>query len=193
MTTSAHRRPTPPTPPPAARPSRAAPAPKAPAKHTPPDLDRLDALLSGLIDEHRQLLGLTRDHRAALSTADAQALKAVVEQTGAVIQRVNTIETERQQLVARPDGRPSTMDELLAAVNAADRQRLTQRAGTLRDLIRTVQQEQEAVRIASEALATHMRGLMQQVASKLSHAGTYGRAGRVEPVATVMTGLDIPA
>jgi small-conductance mechanosensitive channel len=193
MTTFAHRRPTPPTPPPAARPSRAAPATKAPPKQTPPDLDRLDALLSGLIDEHRQLLGLTRDHKAALTTADAQALKAVVEQTGAVIQRVNTIETERQQLVARPDGRPSTMDELLAAVNTADRQRLTQRAGTLRDLIRTVQQEQEAVRLASEALATHMRGLMQQVASKLSHAGTYGRAGRVEPVATVMTGLDIPA
>lgn len=193
MTSSAHRRPTPPTPPPAARPSRAAPAPKAPPRQTPPDLDRLDALLSGLIDEHRQLLGLTREHKTALSTADAQALKAVVEQTGAVIQRVNSIETERLQLVARPDGRPSTMDELLAAVNTADRQRLTQRAGTLRDLIRTVQQEQEAVRLASEALATHMRGLMQQVASKLSHAGTYGRAGRVEPVATVMTGLDIPA
>jgi hypothetical protein len=38
-----------------------------------------------------------------------------------------------------------------------------------------------------------MRGLMQQVAGKLSHAGTYGRRGRVEPVGAVMTGVDLGA
>tara|TARA_R110000782_G_scaffold13976_14_gene40994 strand:+ start:1859 stop:2422 length:564 start_codon:yes stop_codon:yes gene_type:complete len=170
----------------------AAPGTPAPAPARP-DLDRLDTLLAALIDEHETLLGLARSHRDALAHADAERLKTVVEQTGQVLQRVHAVETERQRLVARPDGRPSTMDELISAVDAADRRRLSDRAGALRALIENLHTEHEAVRAASEALATHMRGLMQQVAGKLSHAGTYGRRGRVEPVGTVMTGVDLGA
>ncbi len=164
-------------------------APRAPA----PDADRLDALLATLIDEHRALLGLARDHRDALAQADAKRLQGVVEQTGQVLGRIHAVETERQALVAGPDGRPGTIDELLRVVDEADRARLSDRAGALRELIQTVQREHEAVRAASEALAAHVRGVMRQVASKLSHAGTYGRAGRVEPVGTVVTGVDVGA
>lgn len=175
------------------RPPKPHPAP-APRPNTPaPDIDRIDALLSTLIDEHKSLLDLTHEHRHAVATADARKLKGVVEQTGAVIRRVAQVESERQKLVARPDGRPGTIDELLAVVNAADRERLSARAATLRALIHQVRQEQEAVRIASEALATHMRALIQQVASRLSHAGTYGRAGRVESRAQVISGVDVGA
>ncbi|MCC5824501.1 MAG: flagellar protein FlgN [Phycisphaerales bacterium] len=162
-------------------------------KHAAPDADRLDALLATLIEEHRTLLALARDHRDALAHADAARLEDIVTRTGEVLSRISDIETERQRLTAGPDGRPGTMDELLRAAEEADRRRLSDRAGTLRDLIQTVQREHEVVRTASEALATHMRGLMQQVASKLSHAGTYGRRGRVEPVGTVVSGVDIGA
>jgi hypothetical protein len=168
-------------------------APVPPAAPAVPDIDRLDALLVALIDEHKSLLSLTHEHRDAVAQADARKLKGVIEQTGAVIQRVAQVETERQRLVARPDGRPSTIDELLAVVDSADRDRLSGRAAALRALIQQVREEQEAVRLASEALATHMRGLIQQVASKLSHAGTYGRAGRVETRAQVMSGVDVGA
>lgn len=176
-------------------PAHAPPRPQQPTRQARPvpDTDRLDALLSTLIDEHRTLLDLARDHRAALTAADASRLRSVVEHTGQVIHRIQTVESERQRLVAGPDGRPGTIDELLAVVNHADRARLSTRAATLRELIHTVQREHETVRVASEALATHMRGLMQQVASKLSHAGTYGRAGRVEPVGTIVSGVDIGA
>jgi hypothetical protein len=158
-----------------------------------PDPDRLGDLLSELIIEHETLLALARDHRDALAHADAARLGDIVAQTGQVLGRIRSVETERQRLVARPDGTPSTMDELLRVADAADRTRLSDRATTLRHLVRTVQAEHEAVRVASEALASHMRGLMQQVASKLSHAGTYGRAGRVAPVGAVVTGVDIGA
>lgn len=184
MTTLAGRRQ--PAPHPATPARAAAPAPR-------PDAARLDELLAALIGEHETLLELARSHRDALAHADAERLKTVVEQTGQVLQRVHAVETERQRLIARPDGRPSTMDELLRVVDAADRRRLSDRAGALRTLIENVHKEHEAVRAASEALATHMRGLMQQVAGKLSHAGTYGRRGRVEPVGTVMTGVDLGA
>ncbi len=173
-----------------ATPTRApAPAP-APAA---PDAERMESLLGALIDEHNALLGLAREHRAALTSADAKRLQGVVEQTGQVLGRIQAVESERQRLVARPDGRPGTIDELLRVVDEASRHRLSDRAATLRDLIHTVQREHEAVRAASEALATHMRGLMQQVAGRLSHAGTYGRAGRVEPVGTVVSGVDVGA
>ncbi len=174
-----------------ATPPRPRPAPTA--APCPPDADRLDTLLSTLIDEHRALLALAHDHRDALGQADARRLQAVVEQTGEVLERIRTVEDERRRLVARPDGRPNTIDELLQVVGEADRHRLSGRAATLRDLIQTVQREHETVRLASEALATHMKGLMQQVAAKLSHAGTYGRAGRVVPVGTVVSGVDIGA
>lgn len=175
-------------PPPRPRPASTATASNRPSA---PDTNRLDALLSTLIDEHRALLALAHDHRTALGQADARRLQTIVEQTGQVLERIHTIEAERQQLVARPDGRPNTIDELLQVVGEADRHRLSDRATTLRDLIQTVQREHEAVRVASEALATHMKGLMQQVAGRLSHAGTYGRAGRVTPVGTVVSGVDI--
>lgn len=171
------------------RPRAAAPA----ALTAAPDPDRLGTLLADLITEHETLLILARDHRDALAHADATRLGDIVAQTGEVLGRIQSVETERQRLVARPDGTPSTMDELLKVADAADRTRLSDRAAILRDLVRTVQAEHEAVRVASEALASHMRGLMQQVASKLSHAGTYGRAGRVAPVGTIVTGVDIGA
>lgn len=195
MTTLADRRPQP-RPSATHRPAHtppAAPAAGAAGAAPLPDVNRLDALLATLVEEHRTLLALARSHRDALAHADSERLKAIVDQTGQVLQRVHAVETERQRLVARPDGRPSTMDELIDAVNDADRRRLSDRAGTLRTLIQNVQHEHEAVRAASEALATHMRGLIQQVAGKLSHAGTYGRGGRVEPVGTVVTGVDLGA
>lgn len=172
-------------------PQAAAPQPNA--APTVPDVERLDAMLTELIGEHETLLGLTHEHRAAVATADMKKLESVVEQTGEVIARVHRVETERQKLVARPDGRPSTMDELLTVVDSADRERLSERATSLRGLIHKVQEEQEAVRVASEALATHMRGIMQQVASKLSHAGTYSRGGRVESGRQIVSGVDVGA
>lgn len=158
-----------------------------------PDVDRLDAMLHSLVVEHETLLDLTHEHRDAVASADMNKLKAVIDQTGEVIGRVHRVESERQRLIARPDGRPSTMEELLEVVDSADRKRLSERASSLRGLIHKVKEEQEAVRVASEALAAHMQGLMQQVASKLSHAGTYGRAGRVETHGQIITGVDVGA
>lgn len=166
---------------------------QASPSRTAPDADRLDTLLAELIEEHRALLGLARDHRAALASADAARLETVVVRTGEVLSRIRAVETERQRLTAGPDGRPGTLDQLLHALDETDRGRLSDRAATLRELVRTVQREHQTVRAASEALATHMRGLMQQVASRLSHAGTYGRAGRVEPAGTVVSGVDVGA
>jgi len=171
----------------------AADARRAPAIAQTPDIDRLDALLGALIGEHESLLRLTGEHREAVATADMQRLGDVLDQTGRVLERVRRVESERQRLVARTDGSPSTLDELMSAVDSADRERLTERSSTLRGLIERVKTEQDAVKEASEALANHMRGLMQQVASRLSHAGTYGRAGRVENSAAVMTGVDVGA
>lgn len=171
--------------PPSTRPTASTP--------NPADVDRLDALLGSLIDEHRTLLALAGEQHEAIVAADMKRLGNVIEQTGDVLQRVQKVESQRQRLVARPDGRPSTLDELMTVVDAASQERLTERSGALRGLIQQVQTEQEAVKEASAALANHMHGLMQQVARKLSHSGTYGRAGRVENKSPVMTGVDVGA
>ena len=40
-------------------------------------------------------------------------------------------------------------------------------------------------------MASHIDGLVRQVAQRLSHAGTYGAGGRVEVKAPVVSGLDV--
>lgn len=157
------------------------------------DIDRLDAVMATLTDEHRTLLELAKEHRAALIGSDAEVLKGVVQRTGCVLARIRAAETQRQRLAVLPDGRTGTIADVVKKADSVNAKRLTDRAATLRELIGLVKVEHEAVRAASEALATHMRGLIQQVSSRLSHAGTYGRAGRVEPACVVMTGVDIGA
>jgi hypothetical protein len=51
--------------------------------------------------------------------------------------------------------------------------------------------ESAEVRTAVVSIGAHVQGMMQQIGKKLSHAGTYGRRGRVEHTQTVMSALDL--
>lgn len=151
------------------------------------DTDRLDELLGDLSREHEALLTLSGEHRAAIAKADPRAIGRVIAQTGDVLERIAQIETDRQQVVAKPDGSPATINEILPTLAPEPAGRIEQSSKRLRSLIEQLRVEHEAVQRASSALALHMQGLAQQVASKMSHAGTYGRSGAVSPTNTQVT------
>lgn len=160
-------------------------------------VDELAAVLGSLLREHEALLEVTARHRQAIATADMLALRTVNEQQQQAAERMAHLEHRRQQLAAAlaphaPDGggAGSTLPSLAAAFPHA-RDTLTALADRIRDVAGRLSREQRAVRIAAEALAEHMQGLLKQVARKLSHAGTYGRRGSVDARVQVTSALDL--
>ena len=148
---------------------------------SPLDLDKLDGLLANLETEHEQLLTLAGLQRDAIVRADTKDLGQVVEQTAQTLGRIAGIENTRQRLIKRPDGSVPTVQQIAAQANEQHSMTLTQRSASLRKLMHQVNQEHKAVRQASQALSDHMSGLIKQVSAKLSHTGTYGRHGAVDP------------
>lgn len=155
------------------------------------DADRLDSMLAQLEAEHSVLLGLAHEHREALTHADVQSLQRITMRTSETLMRIARIEQERQAMIAKRGEPVDTLDELLKRFGEDDRSRLNERRTRLRELIERVRDEQRAVKLASEQLALHMKGLMKQVSASLSHAGTYSRGGAIEAGRTqVVSGLD---
>lgn len=144
------------------------------------DLDRLESLLTDLESEHQHLLDLAGMQRDAITRADPRGLSEVVEQTAETLHRIATIEQTRRKAIARPDGSFPTVAEITKHAEPDHAKTLSDRSQSLRKLMHQVQEEHEAVRIASIALSNHMNGLIEQVSSKLSHTGTYGRLGKVD-------------
>jgi len=156
------------------------------------DTDRLDTMLGKLEHEHLELLELAKAHKDALSHASAGELHDITMKTSEVLVRIAQIEDARQEMITHDYGSMASLDVLMEQFNTSDRDRIGQRRTRLRELIIRVKEEQDAVRQASENLAGHMRGLIKQVSASLSHAGTYSRAGAVDPSRTqVMSSLDL--
>lgn len=156
------------------------------------DTDRLDSMLGKLEDEHTSLLDLAIAHKDALTHASVEELNAITHKTSEVLVRIAKIEDGRREMITRDTGAIASLDQLMENFNPSDRDRIGKRQLRLRELIFKVKDEQDAVRIASENLANHMRGLIKQVSASLSHAGTYSHVGSVAPSKTqVVSSLDV--
>ena len=152
----------------------------------------LSAVLEALIAEHEALALAAEAHRAALRSADPAQLAEANTRSGEVLARIASLEDKRRALVATRSGATPKLSELCAAWPAEARERVLTLGEKLRELAMRVREEFAAVRQASQTLAEHLRGVMHQVAASLSHAGTYGPSGRVDPTrAQVVSGLDL--
>lgn len=149
---------------------------------------RVEPVVQTLIGAYEELIGLLEEHRAAISRADTRGLGAAVERERDVLTRIDSLETEFR--AALGEG-PATLTSLAQAVGGVEGSRLAESAAYLRALAGRARVLQAAVREASESMATHINGLMRQVAARLSHAGTYGSGGRVESGSPVVSGLDL--
>lgn len=150
--------------------------------HDPQPLDvALELLLVGLIAEHERLLDAVERHRAAISRADASLIQAAVNEQAEILGRIADLERRRAAVARTPAGHPITISDLARTLPEPPRTRLLQMTERLRSLIHALRDRQAVVRAATQALLAHTHGLMAQVGAALSHAGTYGRAGRVQP------------
>ena len=150
----------------------------------------LEPLVRELLAEHRAWLNTLGEHRDAIARADAQEIGSAVERERGHIERVGGLDQRRRRL-AGGSPEPMTLTALSAVLPKADRARVIAQLHELRELIASVRTQQRLVRESSTSLLGHMQGLMAQVAARLSHAGTYGAAGRVESGPVVVSGLDV--
>jgi hypothetical protein len=156
------------------------------------DSDKLDSMLADLETEHNKLLDLAHAHKDALTQASVEELRDITIKTSDVLMRVASIEDRRRAMIERDTGSLGTLDQLIEQMNPTDQDRIGKRRSRLRELILRVQEEQSAVRQASEHLASHMQGLIKQVSASLSHSGTYSRGGAVDPSRSqVVSSLDV--
>lgn len=157
----------------------------------------LESLLTDLRACQDRLLAAVREHRAAISAADPQAIKVGLERHRAATEDLRLLEERRARLGTKVIGRAGaagarpTLGELLGRVPVAARERLTQMAAGVREVAIAAQREQKALGEAAMALAGHMEGLMRGVAAKVSEAGVYGRRGYVETPARPVGSLDV--
>lgn len=169
--------------------------PGAPATPLPERLaESLEPILAGMIAAHERLLDAVDHHRAALASADAGAIGRAIDEQGEAISAIAQLEQRRAALLgsSRGDaGRPLTIREAARTLDDPPRTRLLEMAERLRGLIGTVRERQAVAREATRTLMEHTRGLMAQVGAALSHAGTYGRAGKVQSTTPACAVLDM--
>lgn len=171
----------------------------AKASTTTPPVDvstSLRELLSALLAEHRTLDSLLTEQRDAIRNADPASLGNAADRYARTLARIADLESSRVALIASWPGsrgrrKPPTLSEIAASMPEPGRSECLALASKLRAALESTRTTTGVLRTASSSLLAHMEGLMRQVGRRLSHAGTYGRTGEVEPTASVVSALDL--
>lgn len=151
---------------------------------------RVEPLVLELISAHEELVRILEKHRAAISSADAASLGAVVRDEREAFGRVATLERACREILGER-GAGMTVTALAGQIEGPEGSRLAESAAYLRALMSRVRTLRASVVEASASLSAHINGLMRQVSQRLSHAGTYGPGAKVESRASVVSGLDM--
>ncbi len=156
-------------------------------------LARVEAIVGELVDRHEAMLVALGEHRAALTSADTVRLGLSLEACADILESIAALEDERRALLGEGDkeSKRTTIAQIAQRLEGPRRDRLLELGGRLRTLIQTVRTEQATLARAAESLASHMEGLIRQVAAKLSQTGAYGRDGRVGDASAVVSALDV--
>ncbi len=160
---------------------------------TPPPHRPLDDLLAGLVSAHERLAEASSAQREAIRRADARALAAARARMSDACATLASLEEERRLTVAAlaPGSPQSRLSTLADELPEPQRSRAIDLASRLRTLAEHSRSEQRRLHEATGSMLRHVRGLVQHMQRSLNHAGVYGRAGRVEPGASVISGIDL--
>jgi hypothetical protein len=159
-----------------------------PTPEHPDVTGQTERLLTELLKAYDELSALAREQRGRLSCADGAGVERCAQRQFAVAQRIAALDVQREALGG---SRTATLSGLVERAPEQARGRLSELIARLKVLAARVNREYRVVHAATRSLITHMDGIVQQVARRLSRTGTYGRAGRVEPGRTVAGGIDM--
>jgi flagellar biosynthesis/type III secretory pathway chaperone len=163
-------------------------------------IGRIEAVLDQQSAAHRAMLTLIDREQQALREAKAGDLRDCCRLENQQIQRIATLEKQRQTLVAeltllvQPDAAaPMPLREVAAYLPAHLAAGLLHRREELRSLIEQVQRAGGIARRATESLLRHMQGVMQTIGAAMTGVGTYSRKGAAPHSALAVRTLKLTA
>lgn len=173
------------------------PAATASAPELPGVGANLEQLLQAYLGAYERLSLSVAAHREAIKRADTTRIDAIVAEHQQILMSIADLDQGRRSLIAMAmrqglvqPGKDAKLTDIAAALPEPQASRLVRMALDLRDLVGKVQKDQSSLRLAAGALASHMQGLIQHVARRLSHAGVYSKRGLVEGL-VLASALDI--
>ena len=154
----------------------------------------LETVLKQSADRHEQLLTLMKRQRECLRLADHQGVSECSRLENTLVQAIGDLEKRRLELVAEltrvVDPRatqPMRMRDLAERLPEPARGRLLVLREQLRERITAAKEQSSVTRRATEALLSHMQGLVQTLGNAGRAAG-YAPANRPQPVNTQTLG-----
>jgi len=157
----------------------------------------LEMLLERYIGLHERILELTREHRAALSSADGRAIASCLTRQHEIWAEVRELDRERGRLAMRMQPGPSapgtqpTLSDLAKRLPDPSRRRALALAAHLKDLLTSIQRQSGVVQSATRTLLAHMDGVMQQVVRTVNRARVYTTRGTLAAGGPVVCGVDL--
>lgn len=167
------------------------------------ELSKVGEILAEMTREHQKWLVLIEQHRDAVRHADPRGVERALEAQRHLMANLAATEQTRQETVRAlwkrfgPDAASAMnaplpkLGKLLDVLPPTHREALRAKAQELRRLIERVRYEESSLKAATAALSAHIEGLMRHVGRRLSHAGTYGRRGVVEPTPALAAAVDL--
>lgn len=150
-----------------------------------------------LLAQFQRLSGLAAQRQEAIKRASPSGIAATIAAENDAVQQLAEIEKRRITVVGRlaerlgaPEKSQTKLSWIAARLGPAG-ERLARRAAELREAAESLRRVNEVARAATQQLAGHMEGLWRQAAAALNHSKTYGRIGRVDPGAVIVSGLDV--
>ena len=168
------------------------------------DQQQLDAAVAALeetlriqADGYQRLLLALERKREAIKNAHLDRVPEIADAEREILNRLEQLDQQREERVAAladqlelPVGDISVsgicerLDEDIAT-------RITGLAAILRERLERSRKESSVIRVAGEALARHMAGVVQSVTGALAGAGIYGSRGTISNGVALARGLDV--
>ncbi len=156
--------------------------------------DMLERYLHELIEVHQSMLSLVQRKREAVRQAKPAVVSECTERENELVKRIGAIETERQKVAAELTRlldagatEPMRLADLAERVDEPRRGRLLVLHQQLMDVMQTLRRESAITRQAMEGLLNHVQGMVQMLVQTVGGGGTYGRRGRVNAAAAVVS------
>lgn len=162
--------------------------------------DDASRALTGLLDRveiiTEAMTGALDDQREATRQADPKALGAAVTEVDRLNRELSEVEVERFTLTRlwlgqRPGTTAKTLSELAEQFAGDEAAELIERGEMLRDRVKSLCNQQAALRASTESLVRHLTGISAGVSQRLSGSGTYTPGARVRPAPGGASTLDL--
>ena len=157
----------------------------------------LEEILRTQNEGYERLLVSLERKREAIKLAQLDRVPEISEVECRILERLQELDgvrEERVATVAEALGLPLetiSVSKICEAIEPDAAARISGRAAVLREQLEESRKKSSVIRVAGDALARHMAGVVQSVTGALSGARIYGSRGTLSNGVAIVRGLDV--